>query len=172
MADTPPATDKLVKAGGEGPAPDPITSRSTSGILLVCALLMTASLAWALWDEVVLTRPWKSDQQTFVKRYQRYLNRIKARGFKTEKEVRESDEYRQLAAEARDARAAVQPKVDENNKRVKVIDRQLAAISDPFQDKRGRITVASYEAETAHDGDKADERRDVEELKRSKVRVT
>jgi hypothetical protein len=70
VADTP-ATDKLVKAEPEGPVPDPITSRSTSGVLLVCALLLMASLAWALWDEVSLTRPWKGDQQTFVKRYKR-----------------------------------------------------------------------------------------------------
>src|SRR5688572_11277419 len=100
---------------------------------------MMASLAWALWDEVYVTRPWKGDQQTFVKRYKRYLGRIRAKGFKTEKEVVASEEYRALAGEARDARAKVQDKVNENNARVKVIDRQLAAISDPFQDKRGRI---------------------------------
>ncbi len=170
VADTP-ATDKLVKAEPVGPTPDPITSRSTSGVMLVCALLLTGSLAWALMDEVQLTRPWKDDQQTFVKRYKRFLNRIKNRGFKTEAEVRASAEFEQLDAEAKDARKSVQPKVDENNKRVKVIDSQLAAISDPFQDRRGRITVASYEAETADEEDKAGERKDVEELKSRKVNI-
>ena len=61
MADTP-ETDKLVKKepepkGPEAPARDPITSRTTSSILLVCALLLTGTLAWALWDEVYGQRP-------------------------------------------------------------------------------------------------------------------
>jgi cytochrome c551/c552 len=170
VAETP-ATDKLVKTDPDAPAPDPITSSSTSGILLVCALLMMASLAWALWDEVYGTRPWKGDQQTFVKRYKRYLTRIKKKGFQTEKQVRESDAYRQLVDEARAAREAVQGKVNDNNKRVKSIDTQLAAISDPFQDTRGRITVASYEAEMADERSKARERKDVDELKRRRVKI-
>jgi hypothetical protein len=170
VADTP-ATDKLVKAPAEGPAPDPIVSSSTSGILLICVLLMMASLVWALWDEVYVTRPWKRDQQTFVKRYKRLLTRIRNKGFKTEKEVRESDGYKQIAEEAKAARGQVQPQLDANNKRIKVIEAQLAAISEPFQDRRGRITVASYEAETADNDDKDDERKDVEELKRRKERI-
>ena len=170
MAETP-ETDKLVKAEPVGPAPDPITSRSSSGVLLVCALLLTGSLVWALWDEVYAMRPWKSYQQSFAKRYDRYLKRIKAKGFKTEKEVRQSDAYLQLDDEAKSKRAEVQPQVDEINRRVKVIDQKLAAITDEFQNRRGHITVANYEIENSDEDDRAKLRREVEELKTEKAEI-
>ncbi|MFN2597289.1 MAG: hypothetical protein ABR563_08905, partial [Pyrinomonadaceae bacterium] len=62
MAETP---DKLVKREPEAPAADPIVSRSTSGVLLICALLLMASLGWALYDEVYGLRPWKGYQREF-----------------------------------------------------------------------------------------------------------
>ena len=43
MADSPDATESLAIREGEGPPPDPIVSRSTSAIMLVSALLLTAS---------------------------------------------------------------------------------------------------------------------------------
>ena len=60
MAETP-DTDKLAKrdATPDAPAPDPITSYSTSNILLICALLLTGVLVWSLYDEVSGRRPWK-----------------------------------------------------------------------------------------------------------------
>ena len=57
MADSNEATESLVKKEPEVPAPDPIVSRSTSGIMLICALLLTASLAWSLYDEAFGQRP-------------------------------------------------------------------------------------------------------------------
>ncbi len=170
MAETP-ETDKLVKAEPEGPQADPITSRSTSGILLICALLLTGSLVWALWDEVYGTRPWKSFQQSFANRYERYLERIEKKGFKTEQEVRESAEFKRLQEEAEAARKAVTPQVDKINSRVKTIDAQLGAITDEFQNRRGHITVANYEIENAEDDEKAEKRREVEELKNEKAEI-
>src|SRR3712207_9567811 len=76
-------------------------SRSTSAIMLVSALLLTVVFAWSLYDEVYGMRPWKSLQQSFVKRYDRYLRRLEKRGFKSEKEVRESAEYQRLDAAAK-----------------------------------------------------------------------
>ena len=75
MAETP-DTDKLARRDPDAPAPDPIVSRSTSAILLVSALLLTVVFAWSLYDEVYGMRPWKSYQQSFVKRYDRYLRRL------------------------------------------------------------------------------------------------
>ncbi|MDQ3684507.1 MAG: hypothetical protein M3430_02755, partial [Acidobacteriota bacterium] len=132
MAETPDA-DKIIKREPDAPAPDPITSRSTSSILLVCALLLTAVLAWALYDEVYGQRPWKSVQQTFVQRYNRHLRILKRRGNPTEKEVKESAEYQQLDQEAKIAAAEVAPRKNEIVRRVKTIDAQLAVIADPFQ---------------------------------------
>jgi hypothetical protein len=142
VAETPEA-DKLVKREPEAPAPDPITSRSTSSIVLVCALLMMAVLGWALYDEVYGQRGWKGTQREFVARYNRYLKRLKRDKLRsedagTEKEVKQRPEYQELDAAARDARAAVAPRAKEIERETQFIDAQLAAITDPFQDKRGR----------------------------------
>ena len=95
MAETGEA-ESLVKKEPDAPARDPIVSRSTSGIMLICALLLTISLGWALYDEALGQRPWKSIQKEFVSRYTRYLKSIKPQAGKTEKEVKESSEYQTL----------------------------------------------------------------------------
>ena len=148
MAETP-DTDKLARRDPDAPAADPITSRSTSAVMLISALLLTGVLVWSLYDEVYGMRPWKSYQQSFVKRYDRYLNRLQKRGFKSEEEVRKSAEYQRLDAEARAAREQVKPRQAGIDKKVAFIDEQLNNISEQFQDRRGRITVASYNVEQA-----------------------
>ncbi|HVF54812.1 MAG TPA: c-type cytochrome [Pyrinomonadaceae bacterium] len=171
MADTP-ETDKLAPVPDPvDPARDPITSRSTSSILLICALLLTGVLAWALYDEVAFMRPWRGYQQSFVKRYNRYLNRVKKSGFKSEKEIKESAEYQRLSEEAKEARRAIQGDLKQIDSQVEVIDRQLAAVTDEFQERRGRITVASYRVENAGESDKAGLRKDVDELKQKKADI-
>jgi cytochrome c551/c552 len=172
VAETPKAdTDALAKREPETPARDPIISRSTSNILLVCALLLMASLAWALYDEAYGQRPWKSMQQEFVTRYNRYLKRLKRTGTQSEKDVKESDEYKELERAASEASQAVAPRKKEIDNEVKFIDRQLAAVTDPFQNKRGYITVVNYRIETSDDSDKADLRKEVEQEKQEKVDV-
>lgn len=130
-------------------ANDPIVSKSTSGILLLCALLLTLSLAWALWDEAFGQRPWKGIQKEFVSRYTRYLKSIRPQAGKTEAEVKESSEYQQLDAEAQAALETVKPETAEVDKKVGLIQKQIDAVTDPFQNQRGRLTVISYNIETA-----------------------
>ena len=173
MAETP---DKLVKREPEAPAADPIVSRSTSGVLLICALLLMASLGWALYDEVYGMRPWKGYQREFVTRYNRYLNRLKRQKSKseeqgTEKEVKARPEYQQLAQQASDAREAVGPQLKEIDHQVAFIDKQLAAITEDYQDKRGRITVANYRVETAKPSAKDSLRKDVDALRSKTITV-
>lgn len=170
MADSP-ETDAIIRQEPEEPARDPIVSRSTSGILLICALLLSASLAWALYDEIYGQRPWKSMQQEFVKRENRLLSRLK-KNAKTEKEVKESAEYQQLVAEAKAARDAIEPKKKEIDARIKVIDDQLAAVTDNYQNVRGDITVDNYKVETAHSKSDQDEiRAEIEEKKKRKQTI-
>ena len=173
MAENPADSDALIKreAADDAPVRDPIISRSTSNILLICALLLMASLAWALYDEAYGQRPWKGMQQEFVARYNRYLNRLKRSGNTTEKEAKESPEYQQIEAERLAANEAAAPRTKEIDGQIKFIDNQLAAITDPFQNKRGYITVVNYEIETADDDDKEKMRREVEEQKQEAIEV-
>ena len=171
MADSPEPTESLIKKEPDVPAHDPIVSRSTSGIMLLCALLMTASLAWALYDEVIGQRPWKSMQKEFVSRYTRYLNSIKAKAGQTEEEVKQSAEYQTLDAEAKAALELVQPEVSEIDSRVRQIQKQLDAVTDPFQNQRGRLTVINYNIEVNTGSAKDRYRRQAEQKKQELVTV-
>jgi cytochrome c551/c552 len=146
--------ESLVKKEPDLPVDDPIVSRSTSGWMLVSALLMTISIAWALYDEAFGQRPWKGMQREFVARYTRYLDSIKANAGKSEKEIKESAEYQQLDAEATAAREAIEPESKEIDARVKQVQAKLDAITEPFQNQRGRLTVINYNIETAKDSAK------------------
>lgn len=165
MADSPETTGSLVKKEPDAPthdARDPIVSKSTSGILLLCALLLTLSLAWALWDEAFGQRPWKGIQKEFVGRYTRYLKSIKSQAGKTEAEVKESAEYQQLADEAQAALEQVKPETSDVDKQVSLIQKQIDAVTDPFQNQRGRLTVISYNIETAEGSAKEKYRKEAE----------
>lgn len=173
MAETP---DKLVKREPEAPAADPVASRSTSSILLICVLLLMASLGWALYDEVYGQRPWKGMQREFVTRYNRYLKRLQKQKRAdqetgTEKEIKQRPEYQELDAQAREARASVDPQLKDIDHQVAFIEKQLDAITGDYQDKRGRITVANYRVETANEKGKDSLRKDVAELRGKPVTV-
>lgn len=172
--DSPETTQSLVKKeplASTHDTHDPIVSRSTSGILLVCALLLTVSLAWALWDEAFGQRPWKGIQQQFVSRYTRYLKSIKPQAGKTEAEVKESSEYQQLEAEAQAALERVKPETAEVDKKTALIQKQVDAVTDPFQNQRGRLTVISYNIETANGSAKEKYRREAERKRQEVVAV-
>jgi len=167
VADSPRPGESLIKKEPDLPAEDPIASRSTSGWMLVSALLMTLSIAWALYDEAFGQRPWKGMQREFVARYTRYLDSIKANAGKSEADIKESPEYQQLVAEEEAARAQVKDQVDQIDAEVTRAQRKLNAITDTFQNQRGKLTVINYNVETSPEGSRAKKRyRDQAEAKK------
>lgn len=171
MADSPAPGESLIKKEADLPANDPIVSRSTSGWMLVCALLMTVSIAWALYDEAFGQRPWKGMQKEFVSRYSRYLDSIKANAGKKEEDVKQEPEYLQLVDDEKAARAEVQPEIDQIDGQVKIAQAKLDAITDTFQNQRGRLTVISYNIETTNGSAKQRWRDRAEAKKQEKVAV-
>jgi HalX domain-containing protein len=171
VADSPAPGESLVKKEADVPADDPIVSRSTSGWMLLSALLLTVSIAWALYDEAFGQRPWKGMQKEFVSRYTHYLDRIKGNAGKTEAELKESPEYQQLDAEANAARAEVDPEIKQIDAEVAVIQKKLDAVTDPFQNQRGRLTVINYNIETSNGSAKDRYRRQADAKRQEVVRV-
>ena len=173
MADSPRSGESpgesLIKKEPDIPAEDPIVSRSTSGWMLVSALLMTISIAWALYDEAFGQRPWKGMQREFVSRYTRYLDSIKANAGKSETEIKESPEYVKLADDEKAAREEIQDEFDGLGAKVKQIQKKLDAITDPFQNQRGRLTVINYNIETAEEGSAKERYRRQAEEKRQEI---
>jgi cytochrome c551/c552 len=171
VADSPTPGESLIRKEPELPAHDPITSRSTSGWMLVSALLLTISIAWALYDEAFGQRPWKHNQREFVTRYSRYLDSIKARAGQSEKDVKESPEYQQLDAQYTAAMEQVEPETKEIDTEVTRVQRKLDAVTEPFQNQRGRLTVINYNIETAKDSAKDRYRRQAEAKKQELIEV-
>jgi cytochrome c2 len=171
VADSP-DVDAIAKKEPDVPARDPIVSRSTSGIMLVCTLLLIGSLAWALWDEAYGQRPWRGMQKAFVERYTRYLKTIRKDAKQSEADVKASAEYQTLDEEAKAAQSAADPRKQEIDKEVAVVQNQLDAVTEPFQDQRGRITVLNYNVETAaSDSQKKNLRQEVEQKKQETIKV-
>lgn len=171
MADSADA-DKIVKRDEpELPAQDPIVSRSTSGILLISALLLTGVLAWALYDEAFGQRPWKTAQQEFVERESRYLRRIRKNADASEKQIRETEEYNTLEAEAKASRELIEPDKKKNDERVRVVQSQLDAVTDPFQNARGALSVINYRVEIAKDSDKDKYRKQADQKRQETIYV-
>jgi cytochrome c2 len=171
LADGPEAAESLVKKEPEVPAHDPIVSRSTSGLMLLGAILLTASLVWALYDEAIGQRPWKRIQRQFVSRYSRYLNSIKANAGKSEAEVKQDPEYQKLDEDATAALDAVKADAAEIDKQVVHIQKQLDAVTDPFQNQRGRLTVINYNIETSTGRSKERYQRQANDKKKEVVSV-
>jgi cytochrome c551/c552 len=171
VADSSVPAESLAKREPELPVRDPIVSRSTSGLMLISALLLTFSLAWALYDEAFGQRPWKGLQKQFVSRYTRYLNSIKSDAGKSEAEVKESPEYQQLDADAKAAAEKVKAETDEIDKEVRQTQKKLDAVTEPFQNQRGQLTVINYKVELASGSAKEKHRREAEEKKQQVVEV-
>jgi cytochrome c551/c552 len=136
--------------------------------MLICALLLTASLAWSLYDEAFGQRPWKGMQQQFVSRYTRYLKSIKPQAGKTEAEVKESPEYQTLEADSQAALERVKPQISEIDQKVVQIQKELDAVTDPFQNQRGKLTVINYNVEIAS-GSAKDKYRKQAQQKRAEI---
>ena len=171
MAESTEANESLVKKEPEVPAQDPIVSRSTSGIMLICALLLTASLAWSLYDEAFGQRPWKGMQQQFVSRYTKYLKSIKTQAGKTEAQVKEDPEYQTLDADAQAAQEKVKSDIAEIEHKVVQTQRRLDAVTEPFQNQRGKLTVINYNVEIASGGAKDKYRKQAQEKRAESVEV-
>src|SRR5438067_13938091 len=107
---------------------------------------------WALYDEGFGERPWKPMQREFVRRYTAYLRSIRKDAGKSEEEIKATPEYEQLNGDATAALDKVKGDVADIDKRVGAIQAKLDAVTDPFQNQRGRIVVLTFKLETAREG--------------------
>ncbi len=121
MADSA-GSDSLIRPEPQVPAPDPITSKSTSAYVLVGTLSLMLVLGWALYDEMYGLRPWKSMQQEFVEREDAFLRRSKRQAKKSETEIKASPEFQKIALDAKEARDSAAPALKDIDSQVKQID--------------------------------------------------
>ncbi|HEX3143156.1 MAG TPA: hypothetical protein VHQ64_04240 [Pyrinomonadaceae bacterium] len=151
MAESQEPIESLVKKESE-PQRDPIASRSTSAIILICVVLLMLCTGWALFDEGFGQRPWRPMQQEFVRRYTAYLKSIRRSAGASEAEIKETPDYQQLANDAQASLDKVKDQVSDIDKQVAAIQAKLDAVTDPFQNQRGRLVVLTFKLETARPG--------------------
>jgi len=137
------ANDIEPEANQPGHDPDPLTSRSMSGIMLVTTLLTFGSLVWALYDELISQRPWKRHQAEFVELYTAYLKKLGPQQAAVEKRVYASPEFRAIEEKLKAAEGALAPRLGAIDQELGRIRQSLATIKDPFQDARARIAALS-----------------------------
>jgi hypothetical protein len=157
----------------EGSKRDPIVSRSTSAILLVCTLLLMFSVGWSLYDEGFAMRPWQGMQRQFVARYTAYLKSIRKDAGKSETEIKETPEYQKLDADAKTAEEQTRERRKEIDAEVKKIQAKLDAVIEPFQNQRGKIVVITYTLEVSPKGSFWERRykKQLEDKKKERVSV-
>jgi len=146
---------------------DPITSSSLAVAILVSSFLLVLSLAWALYDEMVGLRPWRSYQTRFIAAYEKYLDKQIPLQQKREMEVEQSAEFKQLSAALQAAREAARPRLEQIDREMALVNRQVAAVSDAFTISRGKVTALIYDMELAEEKSSSRQSRlkDVEEAR-------
>jgi mono/diheme cytochrome c family protein len=172
MAENTPS-EQLEKRAPDAPEPDPIADRSLSAPILVSSLILVVVLVWSLYDEIVGMRPWKKYQRDFVTYYSAYLDRVKDRQDKAEKEMEESPDYQALKTAADDAEKEANEKTKPIQAQVNRIDQQITDITGPFQDARSWIVAKTYQLEVADsESAKSNIRQAIEEKKTAPITFT
>ncbi len=154
------------------PDKDPVVSKSYVLHYTVAGFLLIATLFWALWDEAYGQRPWKRFQEEFVKRYSAYLKTAGAEAAKTQKDVRETEDYRKLDAAYTDAEKQAEPQIKQINDQLRAISAQIGAIQSVFTDKRAYVNALTYQIETESSQSGKDKlKRDLDRYKVQEFRV-
>lgn len=155
---------------GRAPEPDPL-EKSLSGPILVCSVLLFLSLVWAIYDELIGQRPWKSEQARFARLYTSYLQKLGPRQAAAEKAVLASPELRKIDQQIKDAEQAANTRLRAIETELSSIRGQLGALSKPFQDTRARIAAMVYELDHAGPSGKSGIRNDIQQIRKGTFRV-
>ena len=152
---------------------DPVITDSLSGIFLITAMALMGTLVWALYDEFYGLRPWKGYQARFQEHYSGFLAKSIRQQTQAETAVRDSSEFQEIDQALSAAEKAAFPRVEEIDAEVNLVNRQMAAVINQFQEARGRVTALIYELEVARpEGKRASLKREIEEAKKGPFEVT
>ena len=109
-------------------------------------------------------------QKEFVSRYTRYLDSIKTTPARARRRSRRVPSINNSRPKRRPRAKQFKETRNRDRSQRRQIQRKLDAITDPFQNQRGRLTVISYNIETAK-GKAKEYRQEAEEKRRKKSKV-
>ena len=154
------------------PEQDPVVTKSYAVHYAIAMVLLIASLFWALWDEAYGQRPWKAFQQEWKQRYSAFLNTAESTSAKSEKDVEQSPDYKELQATYQKEYEQAKPRRDELQKKITDLSAQVLAVQNVFTDKRAYVNALNYEIETDQStSGKRSKQKELEEYKQEKWTV-
>src|SRR5271168_5231350 len=111
-------------------------------------LVLTASLFWALWDEDIGQRPWKTFQNEWKTRYSAFLKNAHSQSDTSEKEVESNPEYLALKQSYESVAKDAAPRIREINEKLRDLGAQILAVQNTFTDRRAYVSASTYAIET------------------------
>src|SRR5579863_8868685 len=129
------------------PDRDPITNQSLSALILISALLMVASLGWALYDEFYGLRPWKGYEQDFAVKYSAFLRKQEPKQEAEEKAIKSSAGYQALQAQADALQKSLEPQLKQLDQEAALVDERLAVITLKYTDAHAHVTDMVWRVE-------------------------
>jgi len=128
---------------------DPIVESSLSWPISIAALLLVLSTGWAAYDEFVARRPWKKYQAAFVPAYERHLEKARELQIAKEKEIEQSDEYRELKDAWEGVHREAEPEHDRLTGQLARITEQMTAVTQELKEARSYTAAVIYKIEKA-----------------------
>ncbi|MDP9267611.1 MAG: cytochrome c [Acidobacteriota bacterium] len=130
------------------PQDDPVTSKSLALPYLIATVILLGTLLWAIYDENWGTRPWKGFQTEFKDRYENYLKSVRTRSAQAEKDLTSASEYQALQADYDRVSSGIKPQVDQLNKEINKVNRDIGIVQTAFVDARAHVSADTYALET------------------------
>ncbi|NOX60232.1 MAG: cytochrome c [Planctomycetes bacterium] len=116
--------------------------------LVVASVLLALSCVWALYDEVVAKRPWKSYQSEFQSQYMAHLEGVKEKALAFESGLKNNAEIKALRDELTAARESVKgPFKVIDDRMVNVLNPRVAKLTKSMQVVRSEVMALTYRLE-------------------------
>src|SRR5579864_4945752 len=154
------------------PEQDPITSKSWAAHYVIATVLLMATLFWALWDEALGQRPWKTFQEQWKTRYSAFLNTAKSASAASEKDVEKSPDYIALKQAYENAYQESKTQAEEARRKLDDASARLLAVQSVFTDRRAYVNALTYELETSTSASaKSSKQKEIDEYKSQQATV-
>ncbi len=152
------------------PEQDPIVTKSYASYYVISMAILIATLFWALWDETYGQRPWKAFQYEWKQRYLVFLKTGESKSAKSERDVEQNSEYRQLEAAYQQAYQTAKPRREQLQKQISDLSATILAVQNVFTDRRAYVNALTYEMET--DTSASGKQRKQNEIRNYKVKLS
>ena len=153
------------------PEEDPIVKSSLATPIAISSLLLMLTVFWALYEEEWGLRPWIQVQHDFVETYRQILTQRKPEFADEEKAIYESSGYQDLRQQLDQAEEDIRQGLSEIDEKERLLQAQLAAMTEVFITERSRIQAMVYELETTNEEEREDLRAGIEELRQASYDV-